>query len=91
VTNTITYENIPYSQIYGLEFQYQQQYTSLPDFLSDWVARVHFQDVVPGRDLAGNYTELPSQSDLIFNTGVFYKKDGLTIDVGGSFTARTCP
>jgi len=87
VTNTITYENIPYSQIYGLEFQYQQQYTSLPDFLSGLGLRGSISRMwSQGETSPGTYTELPSQSDLIFNTGVFYKKDGLTIDVGGSFT-----
>ncbi len=87
VTNTVTYENIPYSQIYGLEFQYQQQYTMLPGFLSGLgfrgsISRMWSQ----GETSPGNYTELPSQSDLIFNTGIFYKKSGLTIDIGGSFT-----
>jgi outer membrane receptor protein involved in Fe transport len=39
-----------------------------------------------GETSPGTYTELPSQSDLIWNAGIFYKKYGLTIDVGGSFT-----
>ncbi len=87
VTNTVTYENIPYSQIYGLEFQYQQQYTMLPDFLSGLGMRGSISRMwSQGETSPGTYTELPSQSDLIWNAGIFYKKYGLTIDVGGSFT-----
>ncbi len=89
VTTTITYSNIPYSQIYGLEFQYQQQYTMLPDPFDGVgfrgsVSRMWSQ----GETSPGVYTELPSQSDLIWNAGLFYKKNGLTIDVGGSFTGK---
>ncbi len=89
VTNNITYSNIPNSYIYGIEFQYQQQYTMLPDPLDGLgfrgsVSRMWSQ----GETSPGVNTELPSQSDLIFNTGIFYKKYGFTIDVGGSFTGK---
>ncbi len=89
VTQVITYSNIPNSYIYGVEFQYQQQYSMLPDFLSGLGYRGSISFIgSQGETSPGVNTELPSQSDLIFNTGIFYKKYGFTIDVGGSFTGK---
>ena len=83
----VTFSNVPSAQIWGVEFQYQQQYTTLPDFLSGLGLRGSISRMwSQGETSPGNYTELPSQSDLIWNAGIFYKKSGLTIDIGGSFT-----
>jgi TonB-dependent receptor len=89
VTNTVSYVNIPYSQIYGAEFQYQQQYTMLPDPFDGLGFRGSISFIGSRGEIVPNvYSELPSQSDLIWNTGVFYKKGGFTFDIGGSFTGK---
>ncbi len=87
--NNVSYFNIPYSQIYGAEFQYQQQYTMLPGFLSGLGFRGSISFIGSSGEITpGIYSELPSQSDLIWETGVFYKKSGLTVDVAGNFTGK---
>ncbi len=89
VTNTVSYVNIPYSQIYGAEFQYQQQYTMLPEPLNGLGFRGSISFIGSSGEIVPNvYSELPSQSDLIWNTGIFYKKYGFTFDIGGSFTGK---
>jgi TonB-dependent receptor len=90
VTDSINYINIPGSVIDGIEFQYQQQYTMLPGFLGGLGYRGSISFIGSQGELSpGVYGELPSQSDLIWETGVFYKKDGLTVDVAGNFTGKT--
>lgn len=89
VTNYLNYINIPTSDIYGVEFQYQQQYTMLPGLLSGLGFRGSISFIGSQGELSpGIYGELPSQSDLIWETGVFYKKGGLTVDVAGNFTGK---
>jgi TonB-dependent receptor len=89
VTDSLNYLNIPTSDIYGAEFQYQQQYTTLPGLLSGLGFRGSISFMGSNGELAqGIYGELPFQSDLIGETGIFYKKDGLTIDVAGNFTGK---
>jgi TonB-dependent receptor len=89
VTDILNYINIPSSAIYGVEFQYQQQYTMLPGFLGGLGFRGSISFLGSQGELSpGLYGELPSQSDLLWNTGVFYKKDGFTFDIGGDFTGK---
>lgn len=90
VTDSINYINIAGSVIDGIEFQYQQQYTMLPDPLDGLGFRGSMSVIGSQGELSpGVYGELPSQSDLIWETGVFYKKSGFTLDVAGNFTGRT--
>lgn len=87
--NYENYYNIPNSDIYGVEFQYQQQYTSLPGILGGLGYRGSISFMGSQAEIAsGINSELPFQSDLIWETGVFYKKDGLTFDVSGNFTGK---
>jgi TonB-dependent receptor len=89
VTDYLNYINIPTSDIYGVEFQYQQQYTMLPGFLSGLGFRGSISFIGSQGEISpGVYGQLPSQSDLIWETGVFYKKGGLTVDVAGNFTGK---
>ncbi len=89
VTQWSSYYNIPTADIYGAEFQYQQQYTMLPGILGGLGFRGSISFIGSEGELApGVYGELPSQSDLIWETGIFYKKDGLTFDVSGNFTGK---
>ncbi len=89
VTDSLNYINIPGSVIDGIEFQYQQQYTVLPDPLDGLGFRGSISFIGSQGELSpGVYGELPSQSDLIWETGVFYKKGGLTVDVAGNFTGK---
>jgi TonB-dependent receptor len=89
VTDSLNYLNIPTSDIYGAEFQYQQQYTSLPGLLSGLGFRGSISFMGSNGELAqGIYGDLPFQSDLIWETGIFYKKDGFTFDVAGNFTGK---
>jgi len=90
VTDSLNYINIPTAVIDGIEFQYQQQYTMLPGLLGGLGFRGSISFIGSQGELSpGVYGELPSQSDLIWETGVFYKKDGLTVDVAGNFTGKT--
>jgi TonB-dependent receptor len=88
--STITFTNIPNSQIYGVELQYQQQYTMLPWGLDG----LGFRGAIDRNWSQGQTTpgladtELPSQADLVWNAGVFYKKAGWTFDIGGNFTGK---
>jgi len=89
VTDSLNYYNIPTSDIYGVEFQYQQQYTTLPDPFDGLGLRASFSFMGSEGELAqGIYGELPFQSDLIWESGIFYKKGGFTIDVAGNFTGK---
>jgi TonB-dependent receptor len=83
----VTYSNIPWSQVYGAEYQYQQQYTMLPWGLDGLGIRASASTIgsyCPAYIDAGHM--LPSQSNLIWNGGVFYKAHGFTADIAGSFT-----
>lgn len=89
VTDSLNYFNIPNSSIYGVEFQYQQQYAFLPDPLDGIGIRASASFMGSTAELfPGMYGELPFQSDLIWESGVFYKKGGLTVDVAGNFTGK---
>lgn len=89
VTDSLNYFNIPSSDIFGAEFQYQQQYTMLPDPLDGVGFRASISAMGSDGELAqGIYGELPFQSDLIWETGIFYKKGGFSFDVAGNFTGR---
>jgi len=88
--STVSFSNIPYSQIYGYELQYQQQYTFLPWNLDGlgirgaWDQNNSHGETTPG----AAWTSLPSQSNLVFDAGIFYKKYGWTLDVDGAFTGK---
>jgi hypothetical protein len=72
-----------------VEFQYQQQYTMLPDPLDGVGFRGSFSVLGSQGELAqGLYGEIPFQSDLLWETGIFYKKSGFTLDVAGNFTGK---
>jgi len=89
VTDSLNYFNIPTAVIDGIEFQYQQQYTMLPGLLGGLGYRGSISFIGSQGELSpGVYGELPSQSDLIWETGVFYKQGGLTVDVAGNFTGK---
>ena len=84
----VSYSNIPFSEMYGLELQYQQQYTFLPQPLDGLGLRGALVRVwshgttTPGKP----DTVLPGQADLTWNAGVFYKKAAWTFNVDGNYT-----
>ncbi len=89
VTDSLNYTNIPTSGIYGAEFQYQQQYASLGGLLGGLGFRGSISFMASqGQIASGIYGELPFQSDLIWETGIFYKQGGFTFDVAGNFTGK---
>ena len=89
VTDSLTYSNIPNSDIYGAEFQYQQQFTMLPDPFDGLGYRASISFLGSQGQIASDVnSELPFQSDLIWETGIFYKKGGFTLDVAGNFTGK---
>lgn len=72
-------ENAPDGYIRGIEFNYQQQFTFLPGWMSGFGAAANYTwtdaemtlpFTVPGR---GNSAPLPNQSDTTVNLSVFYE------------------
>ena len=84
----VSYSNIPFSEMYGFELQYQQQYAMLPQpfdglGLRGALVRVWSHGATsPGQP----DTVLPGQADLTWNAGVFYKKAGWTFNIDGNYT-----
>lgn len=88
--SVVTFANIPYSQVYGLELQYQQQFSFLPGpFAGLGLRGAIDRNWSHGQTTPGQAdTSLPSQADLVWNAGVFYKLDHWTFDIGCDFTGH---
>lgn len=84
-------ENAPEGKLSGLELAWQQQFTSLPGWLSGFGVFANFTwvdaEIDVGRVYAGRSKfPLPGQSDTVSNFAVFYEKGPLSVRL--SYTDR---
>lgn len=85
-------ENAPNGKLYGLELDWQQQFTFLPGFLSGFGVFANYTWTEASVTLAQPYAgrskmPLPGQSKTAYNAALFYEKGPLNLRV--SYTKRS--
>lgn len=84
-----TYLNLPNAYARGIELNYQQQFTSLPGFLSGFGFNANYSYVDAQADIRdGVRSILPSTSKNVYNASLFYDKYGLNITLAASFIGK---
>lgn len=91
------------ADVYGLELAYQQNLTFLPGFFKDFglfVNYTHAQSQATFTDRAGRFDEegnritteeisqLPGQSEHVFNGALFYQKKGFQARIAANFNSE---
>lgn len=88
-------KNLENAYLLGFEMGITKRFTTLPGILSGLGVDVNFSLIhseleVPRKDEEGNLvsldkTSLPNQSKNLFNTSLFYEKNGLMLRLAGNF------
>jgi TonB-dependent receptor len=89
VAHVVSYSNAASSHARGLEFNYEQKFKSLPDFLNGLGAGLNYTFVSSRFEIRpGESSSLPSTSRHTANASVFYEHDGVNLRLGGYYLSR---